>query len=378
MVTFDYSELTRAGASELKKENLDQYLEATYPKSVSYNSDYTEITLILAPVWGITNEGTIILEANNWLDLDGYIFAGKLTIPSYGEITFEGANLDIQNLTNWDFSSDLGGKNSDKIIGSAYKDIYYGGAMNDEIFGNGGNDNLYGDSGNDTLNGGSGNDLLDGGTGHDSLLGGIGDDTYYIDSTSDTIAENYLEGTDKVYSSVNFTLSSNLENLKLTGSSKINGTGNEFSNTIKGNFNKNTLSGGGGDDTLIGDHGEDHLKGGKGNDTLDGGKKNDSLFGETGNDLLIGGAGEDELIGGKGKDELIGGKGKDIFKLSKGEGYDLIKDFKNKQDKIFIGSMKKLKLKNKGNDVYIYKGKDLLAKAKGAKGYLSKKGKYLV
>ena len=99
MPTFDYSELTSAGASELKKENLDQYLEATFPKSVSYNSDYTEITLILAPVWGITNEGTIILEANNWLDLDGYIFAGKLTIPSYGEITFEGANLDFKNLT---------------------------------------------------------------------------------------------------------------------------------------------------------------------------------------------------------------------------------------------------------------------------------------
>ena len=47
--------------------------------------------------------------------------------------------------------------------------------------------------------------------------------------------------------------------------------------------------------------------------------------------------------------------------------------FKNKQDRIFVGSMKKLKLKNKGKDVHIYKGKDLLAKVKGAKGDLSKK-----
>ena len=86
------------------------------------------------------------------------------------------------------------------------------------------------DSGNDTLNGGSGNDLLYGGTGDDFLSGGIGDDSYYIDSTSDTITENPSEGTDKVYSSVNFKLSSNLENLKLTGSSEINGNGNEFSN----------------------------------------------------------------------------------------------------------------------------------------------------
>ena len=66
------------------------------------------------------------------------------------------------------------------------------------------------------------------------------------------------------------------------------------------------------------------------------------------------------------------------YKLSTGKGYDLIKDFKNKQDKIFIGSMKKLKLKNKSKDVYIYKGKDLLAKVKGAKGLLSKKGKFFV
>ena len=50
----------------------------------------------------------------------------------------------------------------------------------------------------------------------------------------------------------------------------------------------------------------------------------------------------------------------------------------NKDDKIFIGSINKLKLKNKGKDVFIYQGKDLLAKVKGAKGNLSKIGEYLV
>ena len=114
------------------------------------------------------------------------------------------------------------------------------------------------------------------------------------------------------------------------------------------------------------------------NDSFYGGSGNDSFWGYAGNDKISGGDGNDYLVGGKGNDKLIGGKGKDIFKLSKGKGYDLIQDFKNKQDKIFIGSMKKLKLKNKGNDVYIYKGKDLLAIVKGAKGDLSKKGKYFV
>ena len=88
--------------------------------------------------------------------------------------------------------------------------------------------------------------------------------------------------------------------------------------------------------------------------------------------------GNDILFGAKGKDKLIGGQGKDIFKLSPGKGYDLIQDFKKKQDKIYVGSMNKLKIKNKGKDIYIYKENDLLAKVKGAMGGLSKKGNYFV
>ena len=122
----------------------------------------------------------------------------------------------------------------------------------------------------------------------------------------------------------------------------------------------------------------DVMSGKKGNDNLWGYGGNDKISGGSGNDILNGGKGNDLLVGGKGNDTLIGGKGKDIFKLSTGKGYDLIHDFKNKEDKIFTGSMKKLKLKNKGKDVYIYKGKDLMAKVKGAKGDLSKKSGYLV
>ena len=124
--------------------------------------------------------------------------------------------------------------------------------------------------------------------------------------------------------------------------------------------------------------GKDYIFAGKGNDKIYSGSGKDKVLGGLGNDLIIAGSGNDVITGGLGKDRIKGGAGKDIFKLSKGKGYDLIQDFKNKQDKIFIGSAKKLKLKNKGKDVYIYKGKDLLAKAKGAAGDLSIKGKYLV
>ena len=113
-------------------------------------------------------------------------------------------------------------------------------------------------------------------------------------------------------------------------------------------------------------------------ENVNGGGGKDKLYGSKGSNILNGGTGNDLLVGGLGNDKLIGGKGKDIFKLSTGKGYDLIHDFKDKEDKIFIGSMKKLKLKNKGNDVYINKGKDLLAKVKGAKEDLTIKGKYIV
>ena len=124
--------------------------------------------------------------------------------------------------------------------------------------------------------------------------------------------------------------------------------------------------------------GKDFIFAGEGNDKIYSGSGKDKVFGGLGNDLILGGSGNDLITGGSGKDKIKGGAGKDIFKLSKGKGFDLIQDFKNKQDKIFIGSAKKLKLKNKGKDVYIYKGKDLLAKVKGAKDDLSTKGKYLV
>src|SRR5581483_3911435 len=93
---------------------------------------------------------------------------------------------------------------------------------------------LIGNSGRNTVTGGAGNDWLDGGAGTDTLLGGTGDDTYVI-ADSDTITENANEGTDTVRASITWTLGTNLENLVLTGTSAINGTGNALANTITGN-----------------------------------------------------------------------------------------------------------------------------------------------
>ena len=135
-----------------------------------------------------------------------------------------------------------------------------------------GNDTLVGGAGNDRLEGGDGDDLLDGGgDGNDLMIGGTGDDTYVCHTPFDSIVEDPVAGTDTVLSEVTWTLGSTLENLTLTGTAAINGSGNSAANVITGNAAANTLKGFGGNDTLIGGAGNDRLEGGDGDDLLDGG-----------------------------------------------------------------------------------------------------------
>ena len=127
---------------------------------------------------------------------------------------------------------------------------------------------INGNSGANSLYGGDGNDTLDGGIGDDSLVGGAGDDTYVVDSASDVVVENSAEGADLVQSSVSFTIAENVENLTLTGYSRLNGTGNTLANVITGNSGANNLSGLEGNDTLDGGTGDDTFAVGSGTDTI--------------------------------------------------------------------------------------------------------------
>jgi Ca2+-binding RTX toxin-like protein len=210
-------------------------------------------------------------------------------------------------------------------------DMLYGDAGNDAIFGEGGNDTLDGGTGADRMYGGAGNDayvvdnagdvateeagegtdsvsstisytlaanaenltlagtaaingtgngldnLLTGNSAANVLTGGAGNDTYVV-GAGDGIVEKAGEGTDLVQSAATFTLSANVENLVLTGTAAINGSGNEGANVISGNEANNALSGLGGNDTL---------NGGAGNDTLDGGTGADAMAGGAGNDVYV-------------------------------------------------------------------------------------------
>ena len=84
------------------------------------------------------------------------------------------------------------------------------------------------------------------------LTGGLGNDIYIV-GAGDTVVETLNEGTDLVNSSVTFALSDNVENLTLTGSAVINGTGNALANTINGSANSaaNVLAGGANSDIYV-------------------------------------------------------------------------------------------------------------------------------
>jgi Ca2+-binding RTX toxin-like protein len=231
--------------------------------------------------------------------------AGTATLTSagYGVTLSSATGSNGYTVTNTGVATTLtGSAYADSLTGGNGNDTLNGGVGNDTLSGGNGNDSLNGDNGDDSLNGGDGNDSLNGGAGMDSLVGGAGNDTYVVDTTTDTITESADAGTDTIEASVTFTLAdiANVENLTLTGTVAINGTGNTLNNLVIGNFGNNTLTGGAGNDTLNGGAGADTLNGGDGTDTLTGGGGNDLLVGDAGTDTLTGSAGQDTFRFGAG------------------------------------------------------------------------------
>jgi VCBS repeat-containing protein len=217
-----------------------------------------------------------------------------------------------------------GNSGNNTISADAGADTVFAGAGNDFIAGGDGNDLLNGEAGDDQLFGDTGNDTLNGGLGADQMAGGLGDDTYVVDNAGDIVTEDTAAGIDLVQSSVTYALTGNVENLTLTGTANIDGSGNALNNIINGNTGDNVLDGMAGDDTINANAGNDTVIGGDGNDVLNGDAGDDHLSGDAGNDLLNGGVGADAMQGGVGDDTYVVDNVADQVVENAGEGTDTV------------------------------------------------------
>nr|WP_255564381.1 DUF4214 domain-containing protein [Mameliella sp. CS4] len=126
--------------------------------------------------------------------------------------------------------------------------------------------------------------------GADTLVGTGGNDVFVVDHPGDIIVEEENAGIDLVRASVDFELRAfglSLENLTLTGTADLSGTGNGVDNVLSGNSGDNALNGAWGNDVIYGMAGDDTLQDTKGTDTLVGGTGNDVYFVDSPDDMVI-------------------------------------------------------------------------------------------
>lgn len=222
--------------------------------------------------------------------------------------------------------------------------------------------------------------------GHALGLAEIGNDSRW---DQDNTMMSYLEGQSTPWRT-------NLSSTDLTALRKLHGRENEViryagdglhdglagsnrGDNIYGYEGNDVIDGRGGNDKLYGGSGHDRLIGNTGNDYLNGGSNHDKLYGGSGNDHLIGGGGNDLLIGGSGYDNLWGQSGRDTFVVKRGTGYSIIKDFRDGQDRILLGTGRSgLRMCYQNNDALLYQRGDLLTVIEDAAGELQLRGNYLV
>ncbi|WP_283241376.1 M10 family metallopeptidase [Pseudomonas fluorescens] len=302
------------------------------------------------------NAGANILDGGLGADsLIGGLGSDTYIVDNLGDTITETSTLagEIDSVWSW----------VNWTLGANLENLFLAGTANLNGVGNGLNNYLIGNSGNNVLSGGAGDDTLDGGIGADAMVGGDGNDSYYVDNVGDLVIETDTSpnAIDRVFSSINYTLGANLENLTLLGSANLNGTGNAANNVITGNEGANVLDGGLGSDTLIGGLGNDtyivdgiddiiretstlageidtvrasvdwtlganlenlvltgNAMRGTGNDL------NNVLIGNSENNTLNGGAGDDILDGGLGQDLMRGGAGSDTYYVD--DDFDFVMD----------------------------------------------------
>ena len=183
-----------------------------------------------------------------------------------GDLVIEGSSAGSDTVVS-DISWTLASNVENLLLTGIDSVMGTGNVFANNMTGNDAGNILKGLGGNDTLNGMAGDDTLDGGSGADLLTGADGDDWYLV-GAGDTVREDSADGgADTVFSSTDWTLGPNIENLSMNTGAKV-GVGNELGNTIVASQDDNFISGLSGDDTLDSGLGRSTLNGGDGNDVI--------------------------------------------------------------------------------------------------------------
>ena len=251
-------------------------------------------------VYYVSRQSDVIVEGDGtetvFVDGADGVYSYKIEYdPGIDRIITSAATYSMAAFSNIEILEYKGASNSNLTGNSVSNSIYGGLSLRNIINAGAGDDYLIGGDTTDSLVGGEGNDTLlvtnwadnpignlgatlRAGGGSDTLNGGLGDDWFVVNSqTAYTFQQNDTLGTNTIASTVDFslkynpTIAKNIQNLYLTGTASLRGTGSDFNNTVTGNDGNNTLSAEGGNDKVLGGLGADIINGGTGNDTVIGG-----------------------------------------------------------------------------------------------------------
>jgi serralysin len=203
-----------------------------------------------------------------------------------GSADLQGYGNDLANTIRGNGGNNLidGGGGADIMIGGAGNDTYFvdnagdattenAAAGNDTVFTTANRglaadvENLvmrgtadlqgYGNNQTNVIYGNAGNNLIDGRGGVDLMVGGAGNDTYFVDDPSDSAFEVAGQGNDTVFTTANYGLAADVENLVMQGTADLQGYGNNQTNVIYGNAGNNLINGASGVDLMVGGAGND-------------------------------------------------------------------------------------------------------------------------
>ena len=237
------------------------------------------------------------------------------------------------------------------INGDDRKNSLKGTAIEDEIYGHEGNDTIKAAAGDDILVGGAGDDKLYGGAGKNEyrISTGGGNDVVYYDKNASNDVLNFTDAKmNELY----------IEKGKYNGIKIVNKSGDSFE---LANYLKNGKTsvaeihtGKDGQTQSLAEFLDGKMLVQYGDfkkNSLKGTSANDEIYGYEGNDTIKAAAGDDILVGGAGDDKLYGGAGDNEYRISTGDGNDVVYYDKTASNDVLVFETSKL------DQLHIEKGK---------------------